>query len=201
MTGVAGAILAGGRALRFGGRPKGLEVVNGERMIDRVAAALGGVANEIVVVGAAAGVAAALPALRAVDDEFPGAGPLGAIVTALHATARDTIVVAWDMPLVTTELLRPLIAAGREADVVAWDAGGWAEPLCALYRVAAAGPLAAAFAAGERSPREALRRLRVHLVEQAATDGVSPFTSVNTPADLDAMRLSQPTSLNQRNPS
>ncbi|MEY4608770.1 MAG: MobA-like transferase domain, partial [Gemmatimonadota bacterium] len=35
-----GVILAGGGATRFGGRPKGLEVVAGERIIDRVARGL-----------------------------------------------------------------------------------------------------------------------------------------------------------------
>jgi molybdenum cofactor guanylyltransferase len=198
VTVVAGAILAGGRARRFGGRPKGLELVSGERMVDRVAAALGDVTNEIIVVGATPAVAATLPALRPVDDESPGAGPLGAIITALHATGCDTIVIAWDMPLVTAAELRPLISAGRDADVVAWDVGGWAEPLCAMYRAAAAAPLAAAFAAGERSPREALRRLRVHLVERGVEDSGSAFMSVNTPAQLDAMRASASQHTNPR---
>jgi len=198
VSAVAGAILAGGSARRFGGRPKGLELVGGQRIVDRVAAALGDVADDIVLVGALPSVAATLPALRPVADEAPGAGPLGAIVSALHATGRDTIVVAWDMPLVTATELRPLIAAGREAGVVAWKVGGHAEPLCALYRAAAAAPLAAAFAAGERSPREALRRLRVHLVERRANDGASPFMSVNTPEQLDALRTLAPTHSNPR---
>ena len=37
---VRGAILAGGGATRFGGRPKGLEIVGGERILDRVAEVL-----------------------------------------------------------------------------------------------------------------------------------------------------------------
>ncbi|NUS97800.1 MAG: NTP transferase domain-containing protein, partial [Gemmatimonadaceae bacterium] len=37
---VTGAILAGGRASRLGGRAKGLEVVSGRRMVDRVHDAL-----------------------------------------------------------------------------------------------------------------------------------------------------------------
>ena len=32
-----GAILAGGRAVRMGGKPKGLELVGGRRILDRVA--------------------------------------------------------------------------------------------------------------------------------------------------------------------
>ena len=40
-----GVVLAGGLATRYGGRPKGLEHVEGVRIIDRVAAALRAVAE------------------------------------------------------------------------------------------------------------------------------------------------------------
>jgi molybdopterin-guanine dinucleotide biosynthesis protein A len=184
----AGAILAGGSARRLGGVAKGLELLDGSRIVDRVAAALGDVADELILIGAPAAVAAALPGVRTVDDEVPGSGPLGAIVTALRATGRDTIVVAWDMPFVTAKQLQPLLAAPDDAEAVVWESAGHVEPLCALYRASALRPLADAFAAGERSPREALRRLHVHLVQRPADDGSSPFASVNTPEELAAAR-------------
>ena len=40
MSEVRGAILAGGGATRFGGKPKGLERVGGERILDRLAEAM-----------------------------------------------------------------------------------------------------------------------------------------------------------------
>ena len=184
----AGAILAGGQARRFGGGAKGLALVGGLRIVDRVLAALHEVAGEVVLVGAPPAIAATLPALRPIPDEAPGAGPLGGIVAALRATGRDTLVVAWDMPFIDAKHLRPLLGEENDAEVVAWEIEGRVEPLCALYRATAAAELAAAFAAGERSPREALRRLRVHLVRRAASDGPSPFTSVNTPEQLEAAR-------------
>jgi molybdenum cofactor guanylyltransferase len=184
----AGAILAGGLARRFGGVAKGLEEIGGVRIVDRLLAPLRDVTSEVVLVGAAPAVAAALPALRAVPDEAPGSGPLGGMIAALRATGRDTLVVAWDMPFVEAKHLRPLLDAGADAEVVAWEVDGGVEPLCALYRASAARPLAASFAAGERSPREALRLLRVHLVRRAASEGPSPFTSINTPEQLEAAR-------------
>jgi len=45
-----GAIIAGGRAARFGGALKGLELVGGTRIIDRVAAALRESCDELIVV-------------------------------------------------------------------------------------------------------------------------------------------------------
>ena len=184
----AGAILAGGQARRFGGGAKGLEVVGGVRIVDRVLAALHEVASEVVLVGAPPAIAAALPALRPIPDEAPGAGPLGGIVAALRATGRDTLVIAWDMPFIEAKHLRSLLDEENDAEAVAWEVDGRVEPLCALYRAGAAAELGAAFAAGERSPREALRRIRVHLVRRAASDGPSPFTNVNTPEQLEAAR-------------
>ena len=188
MSAPAAAILAGGLARRFGGVPKGLELVCDTRIVDRVVAAVRGLADEIVLVGAAPAVAATLPGLAVVADESPGAGPLGGIVSALEATGRDTLVIAWDMPWVEAKHLRPLLDVGGEADVVAWEVDGWVEPLCALYRSSAIAPLRDAFTKGERSPREALRRLRVHLLRGDGSAEPHPFMSVNTPQQLEAAR-------------
>jgi molybdopterin-guanine dinucleotide biosynthesis protein A len=188
----AGAILAGGQARRFGGGAKGLELLGGARIVDRVLAALREVASDVVLVGAGPGIAATLPSLRLVPDEAPGAGPLGGIIAALRATGRDTVVVAWDMPFIEAKHLRPLLESGSDAEAVAWEVDGRVEPLCTLYRAGAVGQLVAAFAAGERSQREALRRLRVHLVRRAASEDPSPFTSVNTPEQLAAARRAWP---------
>ena len=184
----AAAILAGGLARRFGGVAKGLEMVGGARIVDRVVAAVRAVADEVVLVGAGPAVVATVPGLTVVADEAPGAGPLGGIVSALRATGRDTVVVAWDMPFVEARHLRPLLGVGSDADVVAWEVEGGIEPLCALYRRTAMLSLRDAFRAGERSPREALRRLRVHLVRRDESAGPSPFASVNTPQQLDDAR-------------
>lgn len=188
----AGAILAGGRALRFGGRPKGLELIGGVRIIDRVAGALGDVAGELLLIGAPPVIAATLPAWRLVPDAAPGDGPLGAIVTALGASGRDTLIVAWDMPFVTAADLQPLLHAPSDADAVLWQSNGRVEPLCALYRATALPALAAAFAAGERSPRAALGALRLQLVTRPETDESSPFASINTSEQLDAARRAGP---------
>ena len=188
----AGAILAGGRALRFGGRPKGLELIGGVRIIDRVAEALRGVAGELLLIGAPPVIAATLPDWRLVPDASPGDGPLGAIVTALGASGRDALIVAWDMPFVTAADLRPLLHAPSDADAVLWESDGRVEPLCGLYRMTALASLAAAFAAGERSPRAALGGLRLQLVTRPESDHSSPFASINTSEQLDAARRAGP---------
>lgn len=184
----AGAILAGGAATRFGGVAKGLERVGGMRIVDRVVAALHEVATEVILVGPPASVAASLPELRAVSDGAPGAGPLGGILTALRATGGDTLVLAWDMPFLTAADLWPLLTAPADVDASVWEHDGRVEPLCALYRLRALASLEQAFAEGERSPRGALRRLRLHTIGRDSIADPSPFASVNTPEQLAAVR-------------
>ena len=69
-----GVILAGGGATRFGGAPKGLQVVEGARIIDRVAAALREATDELLLVANDPGVAAWLPGVRTAADVRTGEG-------------------------------------------------------------------------------------------------------------------------------
>ncbi len=128
----------------------------------------------------------------AVPDLVPGRGPLGGIVTALRAADSELVlVVACDMPDPDPRLADHLLARARAdptADaVVPRRAGRW-EPLLAVYRRRAAGPLAAALADEVLACHLALARLRVLPVEEAEWRRLDPdghsFHNWNTPADL-----------------
>lgn len=132
-----GVLLAGGAARRFGGWPKGLARLDGVRIADRVLAALRDASTTQLVIANDPAAAQWFPAERVVPDESPGLGPLGGLATALRAAdGSPVLVVAWDMPFVTAELLRALRRrgeAGARAVVPVHGAEGWAEPLCAWY--------------------------------------------------------------------
>ena len=84
-----GAILAGGGATRFGGRPKGLEAVGGARILDRLVDAFLAALGELPLLVANDPDAAAWhPGLDVLPDVHPGAGALGGILTAVSADAR-----------------------------------------------------------------------------------------------------------------
>ncbi|HEX2780528.1 MAG TPA: molybdenum cofactor guanylyltransferase [Gemmatimonadaceae bacterium] len=185
-TPLVGAILAGGRAQRMGGRAKGLELVGGERIAERVLAALRAVTRRVVVAGGDPDLAHILGA-EFVDDARPGNGPLGGIVGALRATGADVLAIAWDMPWVTPDALRPLLEAGPELDGAAWTTGGELEPLCTLYRRSALAPLSEALDRGERRARVAASGLRLQLLDASVLPPGS-LASVNTPAELEAAR-------------
>jgi molybdopterin-guanine dinucleotide biosynthesis protein A len=121
----------------------------------------------------------------AIPDLYPGAGPLGAIVTALHHSSADwNLVAACDMPELSGEFLRLLINAtagcsGADALVPAGPSGRL-EPLCAVYHRSSRPALERALACGDRSVRAALEKLHAAVI---AVPEATPFQNVNTPEE------------------
>jgi molybdopterin-guanine dinucleotide biosynthesis protein A len=133
---VRGAILAGGGATRFGGRPKGLETVGGERILDRLVRTMTAAFDGPPLLVANAPEAPSWrPDLRVVADVRPGCGALGGIYTAVVETPAPVVLAAWDMPFVSEALLRRLGEGLREHDAFLPQSGGrrGVEPLCAAY--------------------------------------------------------------------
>lgn len=130
------AILAGGHASRFGGGPKGLERVGGERILDRLLAVIHEATGELpLLVAGHVGAKRWHPPLTVVPDVMPDCGSLGGIYTALVSGEGPVLVVAWDMPFLTADLLRALIEGAQSYDAFlpASDGRRGVEPLCAVY--------------------------------------------------------------------
>lgn len=149
-----GVLLAGGAATRFGGLPKGLAIIDERRIADRAIAALAGATDRQLVVSNATGASSWFPTLPIVADATPGLGPLAGIETALRAAeGAAVIVVAWDMPYVTTPLLRGMRALGETGASAVVPAHGdpiVVEPLCAYYAPEALDVCARLLGRGER---------------------------------------------------
>lgn len=143
---ILGAILAGGQAQRFGS-DKAHALWQGERLIDRVAAALGPQCEALVVCGRDEPGFVSLP-----DRPGPGLGPLGGLNAALHhahAHGFDAVLAsACDIPDIPPDLLARL--QGEGAAIIADQpvVGLWPASLapvldemlagdaCAIYRFA-----------------------------------------------------------------
>ena len=131
-----GAILAGGGATRFGGKPKGLEVVAGERILDRLVRVMTAAFDGPPLLVANAPEAPEWrPDLRVVPDVRPALGSLGGIYTAVVEAPAPVVCVAWDMPFVSEALLRRLAGGLLEHDAYLPQSDGrrGVEPLCAAY--------------------------------------------------------------------
>lgn len=185
-----GVILAGGAATRYGGLPKGLERVGGERIIDRVARALMDVADDLLLVANDPAAGTWLPGVPIQRDLVPNAGGLGGIHAALHRARNAVLIVAWDMPFVPSALLARLRALGDGADVAVPESGSrrGIEPLCAFYAPSCLPAIEQALGSGDRRVvgfHEHVRvaRLRADAVS-AFGDPELLFMNVNTPDDL-----------------
>ena len=187
-----GAILAGGEATRYDRRPKGLELVGGRRIVDRVAEALReSTGHDPILVANVADAAAWLPGLRVVGDVDAGAGSLGGLLTAVTAAPAPVLCVAWDMPFVAAGLLRELaegLAAGFDAFLPGSDSRRGVEPMCAAYGPACGPAIAAALARGDRRAIAFHPEVKVGILPLDRVrrwgDPERLFFNVNSPDDL-----------------
>jgi molybdopterin-guanine dinucleotide biosynthesis protein A len=93
-------------------------VPGGPTLIERVAMAVGAVADEVLIVANDDRLAPL--GLPIVPDAYPGAGSLGGIYSAVAAAAHDhCLVVACDMPFLSVPLLRAMADIPRDYDVLA----------------------------------------------------------------------------------
>ncbi len=188
---VRGAILAGGGATRFGGKPKGLEPVGGERILDRLVnvmtAALG---EPPLLVANAPDASTWRPDLRTVGDARPGLGALGGIYTAVLESPAPVVCVAWDMPFVSSSLIRALAGELDHHDAVLPESSGrrGVEPLCAAYGPACREAISDSLSSGDLRAIGFHDRIRVGILPlarvQLLADPEFLFFNVNTADDL-----------------
>lgn len=178
--GLVGAVLCGGASRRMG-TDKAAIAVDGQSLVERTVATLRAAGcAEVVVVGLADDIATTA---RRVDDQWPGEGPFGGVVTALEASrpAPYVAVVATDLPFVTPRTIRSLVAHLGDADAdVAVARTSDIEPLCAVWRTVTVPYLRAAFLAGLRAVHGALGQLDCVDVDIDPDE----LINLNTPADL-----------------
>jgi len=181
---VRGVILAGGGATRFEGRPKGLEMVGGRRILDRVADAL------FEALGTPPLIASWRPDLEVAADDRTGFGALGGLYTAVVKGPAPVVVVAWDMPFLGAPLIRALATGLADADACLPSSGGprGVEPLCAAYGPACRAAIERCLADGDLRAIGFHRFIRVSILPIESVSGlVDPalaFFNVNTANDL-----------------
>lgn len=193
------AILAGGKSSRFGGIDKQEALLNGEEL-GRIAARKALAAcGSVIVVGKNRRPYRGMP-LSFTEDRLPGFGPLSGLHAALSAAGTDWVyLTACDMPFFSPRWLEYLISRVGEGSVqaVVAGSGSYIEPFHGLYSRELEGRLEAILSEPDSSPRRRsfsrlVSEVPHHLVPEALVREFSPdwslFRSVNSPADLEALR-------------
>jgi molybdopterin-guanine dinucleotide biosynthesis protein A len=189
-TGIEGFILAGGASSRMG-QDKARLRLGAHTFVERIGQALAPVVDRTTVVTSEN--RRAEWDLPVAIDVFTDWGALGGLHAALTACQGSwALVVACDLPLVTTELFRVLAAVREGFEAVApIQPDGFEQPLCALYRVDPCRQRAEdLIAAGERRPRMLLRAVHTRWVNVNELDALEGapylFSNINTPQEYES---------------
>ncbi len=182
------AILAGGKASRYGGMPKGnLRLPDGSTIIDRILGTVrhSGVRDVIIVANAEEPYRAY--GCEIVRDKRPGLGPLGGIESALlHYGGRcgAVLILPCDLPGITADEILTLETAFTDLQaplVFAETDEFFPQPLCAIMHNDLHETVGQALNAGIRSPLSLWRELRgvpVRFPDEKR------FFNANTPQDM-----------------
>ncbi|GAA4042625.1 molybdenum cofactor guanylyltransferase [Parerythrobacter jejuensis] len=166
---ILGAVLAGGKARRFGS-DKAYALVDGERLIDRVSAALAAQTQAVLVCGRDE------TGFECIADRpDTGLGPLGGLNAALHFAAGNgynaVLSAGCDVHNLPTDLIDALAGSG--------PAIVQSQPVIGLWPAALAPELDAFLASGGR----ALYGFAEHVGARKVRFD-PPLANVNTPGDL-----------------
>lgn len=189
MQSCSAIVLAGGRATRLGGVNKALLPVGGAPLIDRVVRALRPLTDQIILVGQlAAGLS--VPDVEVVPDALPGGSALVGVYSGLLAARSDVaLVVACDMPFLSTPLLERIARLSEGYDAAVPRVGSHLEALHAAYRRSCLPMMREAIDIHHHKIIDFYPRLKVREVEEREILDLDPdllsFFNVNTPADLD----------------
>lgn len=195
-----GFVQAGGGSTRFG-VDKALAKLAGKSMLERAGELLESVCHDVHVV-ASPGRYSDLrwPVLT---DRWPGEGPLGGILTALHSielhadeagSCPFALIVSCDMPFLTQEFLRFLMdrAQQSEAQVIVPECSKRLEPLCACWCAASLPAVQAAFDSGVRKVSKAMKHVPMEVLDESAWKRFDShgrlFWNMNTPGDYEEAR-------------
>ncbi|HUN63602.1 MAG TPA: molybdenum cofactor guanylyltransferase [Candidatus Sulfotelmatobacter sp.] len=202
-----GFVQAGGASTRFG-EDKALVKLAGKSMLDRTGELLQSVCHDVTIVAAPGRYNnSRWPVLA---DRWPGDGPLGGILTALHSIdpSADSdrnkhedrsgcpfaLILSCDMPFLTAEFLRFLMdrAQHSEAQVIVPEYSQRLEPLCACWCAASLPALQAAFESGVRKVSQAMKHLPMEVLDESAWKRFDNhgrlFQNMNTPEDYKQAR-------------
>ncbi|MDR2825170.1 MAG: molybdenum cofactor guanylyltransferase [Deltaproteobacteria bacterium] len=186
---VTGVILAGGSSSRLG-QDKALLLLDARfpvNLYTRAAQLLQTLLPRVLIVGRAH------PHFSYIEDDIPGTGPVGGVVTALRHARTPCLVLSCDLPFMNRQTLTTLLAARAERPGVALrtifvhQATGSLEPLVALYEPEALNYLEPLLADRKLKLAWGVPEALQHRVMYTQAEAL-PFFSINRPADLQAAR-------------
>ena len=189
----AGFVLAGGKSTRMG-RDKAFLEFEGRTLLDRALTVMATVCDHVKIVADPVKFAK-YESETVIADTFPGCGPLGGIHAALaHSSSGLNLMLAVDMPFVSSELLSFLFATAEDnaAVVNVPRINDGLQPLCAIYRRDFAAVAEQALRAGKYKIDALFADVSINLIEETALTSAGfsaqSFFNMNPPQDFSDQR-------------
>lgn len=189
---IAGAVMAGGRSSRMGGRHKGsLLTADGKTFTERLVEEMR-LLSDCIYISYGDTVQMEVEGCRIVQDIYSGCGPIGGLHAVLRAAAEDgaqgVMVGACDMPFAGADLYRYMyeqVGEDRQRIFEKYDgvvavARDGTHPLAAIYSVKAADILEDQLKRHKCRVMDALRRLRILFVDFSGSELEEMLGNINT---------------------
>ena len=178
----SGFVLVGGRSSRMG-VDKASMLFCGVPLARYIAGRLAPVVDSVALVGDP--VKHADIWVPIVADEYPGAGPLGGVITALRFTKSTwNLVTACDLPAVDASTFEAIVSRAKKSQaqcLIPVTPDGKEQVACAAYRSDCLASLVTQFNTGAKSLRAAVRALDAEYWEVPVA---ARFVNINTPQDF-----------------
>lgn len=178
MEAITGIILAGGKSTRMG-TDKGLMPFRGKPMIQHIIDPMAKICKRILVV--TSNPMYGMFGFELVRDEQPDYGPVMGVLSGLKASDTDlNLVLSCDAPFVDFNLMKELVLATGEADIVAATSSAGIHPLIATYRKSCIPIFEQAIEEDEHRLRTVIKKL---MVEELKVDREELVRNVNRKED------------------
>jgi molybdopterin-guanine dinucleotide biosynthesis protein A len=196
IAGATGVLVAGGRAVRMGGLPKGFLRLDGEPIAVRTLRLFRATFDEVLVVANDPGPWAGLD-VRVLPDVIAGKGAPGGLHAALaHAGNGWLFTAACDMPFLSAGAIAWLAARREGAPAVLPRWGGRLEPLHAFWSRGCLGTVERMLREGDPSFRALAEAVGARIVDEEDWREIDPegraFENVNSPEEAARLGLQAP---------
>jgi molybdopterin-guanine dinucleotide biosynthesis protein A len=186
---ISAILLAGGKSSRMGIDKANLKLDGGLMMLQSIARKLSAVSDEVIVATDGRRYDDIGVRVKWVADVHPGAGSLVGLYSGLREASSDyALVVACDMPFLSLDLLRYMIALPRDYDILAPRLGDKIEPLHAIYSRSCLPTIARLLEAGHLKIIDLFGEVLVRYLTEEAFEKYDPehrsFFNINSPDQL-----------------
>lgn len=183
---ITGIVLAGGRSRRMG-TDKSVMKLKNKTLIEYSINALKPLCNKVVI--SSNNFIYNYTGCEVWPDELPDQAPIIGIYSCLkRSTTEYNIILSCDMPLMSTEMLKYLLANSENHDItIPMHGNSLIEPLCGVYKQSAMGILKKYIDGGNFRLNQCIREASYRLItvdERLPFYSPEMFSNVNTPDDF-----------------